>query len=107
MLFLCKKLHMKVLVLADDKQKEELTACPIDPAIQLQWLSGPLTTGQYDGMDACIDLSFENDKERIQWLKQLSVPVVVINSVSASLDEVKEDFVRINGWNTFLRRNIV
>jgi 3-hydroxybutyryl-CoA dehydrogenase len=98
---------MKVLVLADDNQKEELIACPTDPNVQLQWLSGPVAPGQFQGMDACIDLLFENTKERVEWLKQLSIPVIVINSVIASLKEVQGDFVRINGWNTFLRRSIV
>lgn len=59
------------------------------------------------GIDACIDLLFENTNERVHWLKQSSIPVIVINSVTASLNEMQGDFVRINGWNTFLRRNIV
>src|SRR5687768_8547308 len=98
MLFLCKKLDMKVLVLADDNQKEELIACPTDTNLELQWLSGPGVSGEYGGMDACIDLLFENNKERVQWLKQLSIPLVVINSVSTSLKDVQGEFVRINGW---------
>lgn len=97
---------MKVLVLADSAQKEELIACPTDTTVKLEWMSGP-APGQFQDMDACIDLLFENTEERVQWLKQLSIPVIVINSVTASLNEVQGDFVRINGWNTFLRRNIV
>jgi 3-hydroxybutyryl-CoA dehydrogenase len=98
---------MKVLVLADDKLKEELTACPADQGVELLWLAEPGAADLYRDVDACIDLLFENNKERIQWLRELLVPVIIINSVLTPLTEIQEEFVRINGWNTLLRRNIM
>lgn len=107
MLFLCKKLNMKVLVLANNELKDELLALPIDTGVELVWANEPGTIDQYTGVDACIDLLFENDQKRVQWLKALPVPLIVINSVITPLSESGAGFIRINGWNTFLRRSSI
>jgi 3-hydroxybutyryl-CoA dehydrogenase len=107
MLFLCKKSHMKVLVLADDELKSELMAHTADPVIQFQWINEPAATDQYARPDACIDLLFENNEQRIQWLKQLQAPLTIINSVITPLKELQADFVRVNAWKTFLSRNSI
>lgn len=98
---------MKVLVLADDELKSELMSHAIDPAIQFQWINEPGTTDQYAGPDACIDLLFENNEQRIQWLKQLQTPLIIINSVITPLKELQADFIRVNAWKTFLGRNSI
>jgi 3-hydroxybutyryl-CoA dehydrogenase len=97
---------MKVLVLADDELKEELLAHPANEEVQWQWLAAP-EPGDYGGIDACIDLLFENNPGRVQWLNQLRIPLVVVNSVITPLEEIQPDFIRINGWKTFLSRPVM
>jgi 3-hydroxybutyryl-CoA dehydrogenase len=99
---------MNVLVMANDWQKEELLALPIHNTIQITWIKAPAdinNIGQY--LDACIDLLFDNSKERIEWLKKLHSPLIIINSVIVPLKDITEDFIRINAWNTFLKRSVI
>ncbi len=98
---------MKVLVIASDELKEELMACPISPGLELQWITKPADFQSNDTPAACIDLLFENNKERIDWLKQLPVSLIIINAVVTTLKEIKENFIRINGWPTFLKRPVI
>jgi 3-hydroxybutyryl-CoA dehydrogenase len=97
---------MKVLLLATDKLKEELLSQPVTGDIQLHWIKEP-EKNILPGMDACIDLLFNNKKERIEWLSRLNAPLVVINSVIIPLKEIRDDFIRINGWAGFLERPII
>lgn len=98
---------MEVLVLATDELKEELLECPVSSDIQFHWLTAPASVSSFPAADACIDLLFEHSPERINWLKQLKVPLIVINSVISCLADIQEDFVRINGWSTFLKRPVM
>lgn len=98
---------MNVVVLGTDEQKNELLQIAVDKDLNLQWFTGPGSPGIPLVMDACIDLGFENTNERLNWLKQLNCPLVVINSVVITLEETGGEFVRINGWNTFLQRKIM
>lgn len=98
---------MKALVVANDELKEELTAYPVNDNMQLQWIKKPDDFRPHDHIDGCIDLLFENSKERIEWLNQLPASVIVVNSVIATLEEIQENFIRINGWYTFLKRPVI
>ena len=106
MCFLCKKDCMQILVIANDELKKELLAQPINENIQIHWTNDPGNYTSSKNTMACVDLLFENNPDRITWLQQLNLPLIIINSVIAPLNEIHEDFVRINGWNTFLRRTI-
>jgi 3-hydroxybutyryl-CoA dehydrogenase len=106
MYFLCKKDRMQVLVIANDELEKELMAQPINESIQLQYVNAPGNNISLQNIIACIDLLFENDIRRINWLKQLNIPLVIINSVITPLSEINRAFIRINGWNTFLKRPI-
>ena len=94
---------MKVIILASEELKEEVLALPARDAVHVQWLNEPVS--QLGAADACIDLLFENTKERVDWLSQLNVPVVVVNSVVTTLKEIPAAFIRMNGWKTFVKRN--
>ena len=98
---------MKILVLATAEQKEELMAHTIHTDATLVWIDKPADLTSDQQFDACIDLGFENSANRIQWLNDTKAPLIVINSVITSLQEIKEPFIRINGWNTFLKRPII
>ncbi|MET0392128.1 MAG: 3-hydroxyacyl-CoA dehydrogenase family protein [Chitinophagaceae bacterium] len=98
---------MKVLLLADDASREEWLALPAAAGVQYQWLTAPGTAPVHPDTEVCIDLLFENTPERIQWFEQIRVPVVMINSVLTTLADIGENFIRINGWKTFLKRPVV
>ena len=124
--FLCKKLSMNVLVLANDLQKAELLSLPIKDSIQISWIKtiNGLSTVDHP-VDACIDLLFEHNAERIEWLQNLctthmrsipwrdpwtsseDTPLIIINSVITPLKDITQDFIRINGWNSFLKRPVL
>lgn len=95
---------MQVLVIANDELEKELMAQPINESIQLQRVNAPGNNISLQNIAACIDLLFENDIHRINWLKQLNIPLIIINSVITPLSEINKEFIRINGWNTFLKR---
>ncbi|MEO5563999.1 MAG: 3-hydroxyacyl-CoA dehydrogenase family protein [Chitinophagaceae bacterium] len=97
---------MKVLVLATDEQKEELLAFPIHGDLNLIWGVAMNLEKDLLPVEACIDLLFENNTERIEWLRQLQSPLVIVNAVIHTLEEIGDDFIRINGWNSFLKRPI-
>ena len=98
---------MRILVLATAEQREELIAHTIHTDAVLVWIDGPVAPTGNQQFDACIDLGFENNTNRIQWLRDTKAPLIIINSVITSLYEIKEPFIRINGWNTFLKRPII
>lgn len=98
---------MTVLLLANEEQREELLAYPVSEEIELKWINGPGELKQGETIDACIDLLFENTKERIGWLKNLGTPLIIINSVIVTLQEMQQPFIRINGWNSFLKRPVI
>lgn len=97
---------MNVLVLATDEGREELMARPFDEGVQCNWLKGPAPVSTYP-IDACIDLLFDPDPDRVEWLQQLQAPLVIVNSVITPLEKIHPDFVRINGWKTFLGRPVM
>ena len=98
---------MNVLVLANDWQKEELLTLPLHDTIQITWIKTPTDIYVGQSFDACIDLLFDNNAERIDWLKNLQSPIIVINSVIIPLKDIQQDFIRINAWNTFLKRPVI
>ena len=97
---------MKVLVVANDAQKEELVGS-INEGMDIEWVTSPEGYRSKANFDACIDLLFENNKERVSLLSQLQSPLVIVSSVITPLSEIQEGIIRINGWNTFLKRPVI
>jgi 3-hydroxybutyryl-CoA dehydrogenase len=98
---------MKVLVLANGQQKEELLALPVNGSVTIHWSDSSIPGGIPGGTDACIDLLFDNSQSRIKQLQDLNIPLVIINSVTHTLDQLGGGFIRINGWNSFIQRQVV
>jgi 3-hydroxybutyryl-CoA dehydrogenase len=98
---------MTVLLLANEEQKDELLSCTVDDSIRVTWKEKPGDILTIEPIDACIDLLFENTKERISWLQHLNSPLIVVNSVIEALQQIQQPFIRINGWNTFLKRTLI
>ncbi len=98
---------MTVLLLANDQQKEELFALSTINDLRLLHIRSMDEFTTTEPVDACIDLLFENNAERIAWLNNLQVTLIIINSVITPLKNIQQNFIRINGWNTFLKRPVI
>ena len=98
---------MLVVVLTNDELKEELLVQGLKEPSGVQWISRPDEFSQFHKADAYIDLLFDYNAERIELLKKLLSKPVFINAVTGTLEDLPENFIRINGWTTFLKRPIV
>jgi 3-hydroxybutyryl-CoA dehydrogenase len=98
---------MNVLLLANEEQKDELLYLPADNTVHIEWIRNPGEPLTNESVNACIDLLFENSGERINWLKSLACPLIAVNSVAETSFYAGHGFIRINGWNTFLKRKVV
>ena len=98
---------MNLVVLADDVLKTELTCLGIEENTTIEWIHDINDFRKFTDADAFIDLLFDLQAERIELLKELSSKPVIINCVEKSLTFTASNFIRINGWNTFLKRTVV
>jgi 3-hydroxybutyryl-CoA dehydrogenase len=95
---------MKIAVITNDLLKEEWLFQGRQEAVLIEWLSEPIFV---EDADCYIDLLFQPTAERINKLKQLQPAVIIVNSVMTTLNNLPENFIRINGWPSFLKRGIV
>jgi len=96
------------LVITNDALREELLACaPKEDSVHFNFIPHPYDYQGDAAPDACIDLLFDNTPERINRLKGLGSPLIIINAVEATLAGTDKDFVRINGWPGFLKRPLM
>lgn len=93
---------MKVVVLADENLREELLSQGLKENVIVEWLNKINELSSHSDANAFIDLSFEMNEERIKTLKKLFPKPVIINSINP----IPENFIRINGWLTFLKRPV-
>jgi len=94
-------------VLADEILKEELLSNGITGEVDIIWVDDVDEFTYRENADGCIDLLFDNTKERIELLKKLSSQPVIVNSVIDTLAEINAPFIRINAWPGFLKRPVV
>ena len=97
---------MQIIVLANALQKEEMLSNVSLPA-DIVWANDKEEFFTYKDADAFIDLEFLNDAGRKNLLAELLPKPVIINSVTDTLKETNNDFIRINGWNTFLSSSLI
>ena len=95
---------MKIAVVADELLKQELLTQGLATDASVEWLS---EIKAVPGADCYIDLLFSAGPERIKALQQLQPAVIIVNAVTGTLDELPGNFIRINGWPTFLKRSLV
>jgi 3-hydroxybutyryl-CoA dehydrogenase len=95
---------MKIVVRTDESMKEELLAQGLKDHVQVEWVK---EWEAFPGADVFIDLLFRPVDENMEELKKLQPATVIINSVSGFPGELPGNFVRINGWRTFLKRPVV
>ncbi|MBL0068954.1 MAG: hypothetical protein IPP39_10835 [Chitinophagaceae bacterium] len=95
---------MKIVVITNDALKAELLEQGLQDDVQVEWQHeiAPVV-----GADAYIDLLFTQSEERINKLTALQPSAIIINSVEVTLSELPAGFIRLNGWNSFLKRPVV
>jgi 3-hydroxybutyryl-CoA dehydrogenase len=98
---------MKIVVIATDELRSELSAQGIREAVTVDWVSDIARVADHDA-DVCIDLLFpENPGERMTLLKQYPFKLVLVNDVAGAGENLPEWFIRINGWPGFLKRVVI
>jgi 3-hydroxybutyryl-CoA dehydrogenase len=93
---------MRIAVLSRGNLKLEMARKLKEKANSLQWTHTLDEFCKIRGADAYIDLDFNNEPERIKMLKGLLPNLVFVSSVSYTLGEIGEPFIRLNGWPGFL-----
>lgn len=94
---------MKIVVITDEKIKEELLAQKREIPANVVYIQQPEPVVN---AAAYIDLLYQPETERIQLLNQFSNIPVIINNVTGSLKDMPENFIRLNGWSSFLKRPV-
>lgn len=97
---------MKVAVVANDDLKQELMSSGIDATATIEWISDiNFIPGQ---SDVVIDLLFDTDrKKRMEYLNSAGPALLIVNDVEGTTEDLPVNYVRINGWPTFLKRSII
>ena len=98
---------MQIVVLGNAALKTELVQDTTDSGAEVVWIDRAEDFLAYKNGDAFVDLQFENTEARKSILKHLLPRPVIINSVSETLAETNENFIRIGAWPTFLQGNTV
>lgn len=96
---------MQVVVLTNESLKEELICNSSSIPGTIAWVNDISQLKEHETAPAFIDLLY--DEEHTSVLRSLLPKLVIINSVEATLSETDPSFVRINGWNTFLKSALI
>lgn len=92
---------MRLILLANEKQYEELLSLEVLPETDLVWVQQPEELLLLDPAEGCIDLLFKPSKTRVDLLNRLA-PVCIVNSVVHTLETMDIPFIRMNAWPGFL-----
>ena len=101
---------MNLLVLTNEAGRMELETQPFTEAVKVDWMDGPGNIPLHSIpriYDACIDLLFDGDMSRVDWMRKSGAPLIAVNAVGIPLSEIGVDLIRINAWPTFLARPIM
>ncbi|HSZ87370.1 MAG TPA: 3-hydroxyacyl-CoA dehydrogenase family protein [Puia sp.] len=97
---------MKIALLANNVSKEEFLFKKIPSSVEIIMVGSLSQLVLTKNADAYFDLEFVMDDERIRQLHSLLPKPIFINSITNTLTEIDQPFIRINAWPTFLKRNI-
>jgi 3-hydroxybutyryl-CoA dehydrogenase len=98
---------MKIVVIASESLKDELLATAVAGQPAIVWLTAITELSAHPDAAILIDLLFEEEPGHAAVLKQAETQPVIISSVCNTLNGLPGNFIRINGWPTFLKRDIV
>jgi 3-hydroxybutyryl-CoA dehydrogenase len=97
---------MQIVVCGNESQRNKLYGVGCAEPETAIWVFEKADLLHYQTADAVVDLLYENTRANNVLLRQMH-GLTIINSVVDTLAETDTDFVRINGWNTFLKNNII
>lgn len=97
---------MRLLILANDEQREELLSNGSNDDCKIDWVKTPAELSEFLDCEAVFDMLFEENGYDISYLKPFLSKPVFINSVNKTIEELKITVIRINGWPGFLKRSI-
>ncbi|MBS1640532.1 MAG: hypothetical protein JST94_08365 [Bacteroidetes bacterium] len=89
---------MKIAVLANKEQQEEWLAKGYNPNVEIIWNDVNAQA------DAYFDLLFESNGTAFKTV--LDKPIFV-NAVITTCQQLPDNYIRLNAWNGFLKRNII
>jgi len=96
---------MKIVVITDDNLKKELIAQGLNESAKIEWSHDIENISK--NPTACVDLLFDTDREkRKELLTKIAADTVIVNDVTGLTENLPANFIRINGWPTFLKRGI-
>ena len=96
---------MKIVVITDDNLKKELFAQGLNESAKIEWSHDIENISK--NATACVDLLFDTDREkRKELLIKIAADTVIVNDVTGLTENLPANFIRINGWPTFLKRGI-
>jgi len=98
---------MKIVLLGNDKTKDELLSGLNTDSVTVIAVKDIAEFLLHPEADAFFDLAFEMNTVRIELLKKLMPKPVFINSVLYTNAETNSSFIRVNGWPTFLKRDLL
>lgn len=97
---------MTIRVLGDEFSKAELLSTALTTSAKFDWITNVSEFVKDEKADAFIDLLFDEDPAHFDVLVKLDQPVI-IGSLLYTLKDKPSHFIRINHWNTFLKRPLV
>lgn len=95
---------MKLGVITNQALKVELLAQGLAATTEIVWLDKPALL---PGVDHYIDLLYSPGDKMNYVFNHHKTGIIIVNDVSGTLKEQPGNFVRINGWPTFLQKPIV
>lgn len=98
---------MQIVVLTNEALKEELVKNGTEPSLECLYVSKLDEMLLHANADGFIDLLFEPTTERLNALQKLLPKPVIVNSVIQTLNELSSNFIRFNGWPTFLASDLL
>lgn len=97
---------MRLAILANKEQKDEILSLGISDDCQIYWLRSSEEVYKVSTVDAFFDMLFEENKYDTSYLKSFSPGIVFVNSVNKTIEEIAVPVIRMNGWPGFLKRSI-
>ena len=97
---------MRLVILANEQQKEELLSAGINDDCKVEWINSSKEFSSCDDADALLDLLFEENGFDFTYLKKFSQKIIFIHSITKTISELGLPFIRINAWPGFLKRDI-
>jgi 3-hydroxybutyryl-CoA dehydrogenase len=96
---------MKIVVITNDILKEELLQQGLNEKPDVEWISD--INAISGNADVYIDLLFDKDRNnRRKIFSKLKAGLIIVNDVLETTENLTRNFVRINGWPTFLKRGV-